>query len=868
MSSTAVDLPAGGGPVTVTLHAGHELSGQIVDAVGRSTGSQQLLASGDPGTFSVRVASDGQFDAWLPAGHYSLSFQGSQGGPSSFNAPQFLDYRDAQHAWSNSIGTIDDVDLASGDLRHQTITLPEVSTQSIWPNDSDGNRLWGYQAHVSFSLSCRIPSVGSTFGTPAPGPVVDYTAYSNNTLVFYACADDVPSPEIHATATPVLGLAQQYQPTSASYPAAFAGNRVADLSLTPQPPHRVFSYCSDRLSGGRLVSTTSGEGFDPASTGSGCTVFSVPADTYQLVLGGTTSSNLDLTQGDISNLSFPRPVASVEVAATDTNGAPASGVSLTLANYVCSGSLPTSIGNFPFSYRLDSLSSSTNSDGLGVFSLPVCETAGNTTLTVSPPTSSNLGGETLSYVLPFTDGQIVPVALSSFEGTFTDAVGSILPDQTLSIVSESGEVVSSDSSGSDGGVSLAADPGVYTFDATGSIGDPVTYSVAIPKVDLTHHHKVDLALPTRLIPISVVDDSGKPVPNAVITLASSPTSFAFLGGTATGTEYGIEKTDAAGKAVLEVLPSDALSVSVTGPSGSTKQPVQRLLSSASTGLVTVTLHEMAPAITSAASSTFVVGVAKSFSITTSGSPAPSLTESGTLPAGLSFHDNGNGTATISGTPTSPGTVTLTLTAANGVGTNATQTLVLTITQAPTITSAASSTFVVGVAKTFLITTSGSPAPSLTESGTLPAGLSFHDNGNGTATISGTPTSPGTATLTLTAANGVGTNATQTLVLTITAPTSLTITTSSLLSGKLYSKTNKVQYSSTLTAVAGNAPYKWTLVAGSALPPGLKLSKTGVISGKATAAGTFLFTVQVTDTKTKTKPPVQQVATRLFFITIN
>ena len=46
------------------------------------------------------------------------------------------------------------------------------------------------------------------------------------------------------------------------------------------------------------------------------------------------------------------------------------------------------------------------------------------------------------------------------------------------------------------------------------------------------------------------------------------------------------------------------------------------------------------------------------------------------------------------------------------------------------------------------------------------------------------------------------------------------------------------------------PYTWSLVAGSGkLPHGLALSSSGVISGKATATGTFTFVVKVVDTKT-------------------
>ena len=58
-----------------------------------------------------------------------------------------------------------------------------------------------------------------------------------------------------------------------------------------------------------------------------------------------------------------------------------------------------------------------------------------------------------------------------------------------------------------------------------------------------------------------------------------------------------------------------------------------------------------------------------------GVPAPAITEAGALPAGVTFTDNGNNTATLAGTPApgSGGTYVLGITANNGVGTAPTQT---------------------------------------------------------------------------------------------------------------------------------------------------------------------------------------------------
>ncbi|MFZ5877990.1 MAG: Ig-like domain repeat protein, partial [Chloroflexota bacterium] len=95
-----------------------------------------------------------------------------------------------------------------------------------------------------------------------------------------------------------------------------------------------------------------------------------------------------------------------------------------------------------------------------------------------------------------------------------------------------------------------------------------------------------------------------------------------------------------------------------------------------------TVHE-APAITSPDHITFVVQVPGSFTILTSGFPIPALNQSGALPGGVTFVDNGDGTATLSGTPDlgTSGDYPLTFTAANGT-TDATQNFTLTISVDP------------------------------------------------------------------------------------------------------------------------------------------------------------------------------------------
>jgi large repetitive protein len=75
----------------------------------------------------------------------------------------------------------------------------------------------------------------------------------------------------------------------------------------------------------------------------------------------------------------------------------------------------------------------------------------------------------------------------------------------------------------------------------------------------------------------------------------------------------------------------------------------------------------------------------------------------------------------------------------------------------------------------------------------------------------------------------------------TYPSALTVVTTQLPDGALLEP-----YSAQLTASGGTLPYAWSVVAGM-LPPGLSLDlATGEIFGAPTSAGTFHFTVKVTD----------------------
>jgi hypothetical protein len=175
-----------------------------------------------------------------------------------------------------------------------------------------------------------------------------------------------------------------------------------------------------------------------------------------------------------------------------------------------------------------------------------------------------------------------------------------------------------------------------------------------------------------------------------------------------------------------------------------------------------------PTITSANSTTFIEGTSGSFTVISTGNPTPALSETGALPSGVTFVDNGDGTATLSGTPASgsAGVYPITITASNGVPPDATQSFSLIVDAAPAFTSANSTTFMTCSAGSFAVTTTSYPVDSLTESGALPPGVTFFDNSNGTATLSGTASVSGSYPITITASNGVPPDAVQNFTLTV------------------------------------------------------------------------------------------------------
>jgi hypothetical protein len=246
----------------------------------------------------------------------------------------------------------------------------------------------------------------------------------------------------------------------------------------------------------------------------------------------------------------------------------------------------------------------------------------------------------------------------------------------------------------------------------------------------------------------------------VITNASSVTFLAGSAGTfmvgATGFPVAaLSESGALPGGVTFVPATGILSGTPAAGSGGSYPLVFTATNSTGTNTQSFTLTvSQGVAITSANSTTFTTGAAGNFAVITAGFPAPVLSQSGSLPGGVTFTP---GTGILSGTPAAGtgGTYPFTFTATNAVGTN-TQSFTLTVDQPPAITSANNTVFNTGNASNFTVTATGFPGPSLSESGTLPAGVAFT---NSSGILGGTPVAGtrGSYPITFTATNSTGTN---------------------------------------------------------------------------------------------------------------
>ena len=232
--------------------------------------------------------------------------------------------------------------------------------------------------------------------------------------------------------------------------------------------------------------------------------------------------------------------------------------------------------------------------------------------------------------------------------------------------------------------------------------------------------------------------------------------------------------------------------------------------------------------------------------------------SGTIPPGMSFSGFG-GSASISGTPTSPGMYSFWVTVTDSSGQRALSSLgnvmIYDPNAPPSISKSSLKNGVPGKEYSDTITASNGQSPKTwaITGGSLPPGITFVSSGD-KAMFSGTPTEEGEYTFSLKVTDGKGRTDERQITVKICYPP-LTI------SGWIptYGYVGSVYYSpygARFSADDGVAPYTWRITRGS-IPPGMVFTDQGNgengcrIIGTPLSGDTYNFTIQVTDGKGRT-----------------
>jgi hypothetical protein len=562
---------------------------------------------------------------------------------------------------------------------------------------------------------------------------------------------------------------------------AFAGNILALASIT---------MTTGANASGRLLARTGAVTLDSnnATVCAACNAITLAPSTLPPgTIGAAYNQTITATGGTA-------PYAFTGISGSLPNG-------LTLATSGALTGVPTTAGSFTFTVRA--------TDAAGCFGSRVYTIVINP----APCQTITLSPSTLPSATAGTPYGPVTITATGGTGPYTYAVtsGSLPPGLTLS---PAGVISGTPSQSGSFTVTITA------TDSLGCFGSQIyTALVNCPTISIGPASLPNATVGVAYGPVTITASGGTAPYSFTIVSGSLPPGLSLSGAgiisggptTAGNSTFTIRATDAAG-CIAERL-------------------YTLIVNAAPCPTITVS-----PATLPAA----IVGVAYGQTITASGGTAPytfSVT-SGVLPPGLSLSSAG----LLSGTVTSAGAYTFTITATDAVGCLGSRVYTLTV-NCPTITIGPASlpNATVGVSYgPVSITASGGTAPySFTiVSGSLPPGLNLSAAG----ILSGTPTLAGNSTFTIRATDASGCLAERLYTLIVNAAPCLTITVSP---ATLPAVIVGIAYSQAITASGGTAPYSFAVTSG-VLPPGLSLSSAGLLSGTLTSSGNYTFTVTATD----------------------
>jgi trimeric autotransporter adhesin len=365
------------------------------------------------------------------------------------------------------------------------------------------------------------------------------------------------------------------------------------------------------------------------------------------------------------------------------------------------------------------------------------------------------------------------------------------------------------------GLSVNTVTGVISGTPTAAGSATVTLTASNPAGVGTLALTLNVAQPVPVISSAAVvtGRAGVAFGGYTATATNSPTAFAVASGSLPA---GLTLNPANGQIAGTPTASGTFNVTLIATNGGgTSQPFPVSFRIAAAATV--------PVIASSPVATGRVGDPFSYQTTASFTPL-SFAAVGPLPAGLSINASG----LVSGSPTTAGRFSLSLTATTADGTSAPLVVQITITPSalsPIITSSTTAGGTAGSA--FSYTIAASNTPTAFSANGLPSGLSV--NGT-TGAITGVAAVPGEFTVVLGASNASGAAAPKTLSLKIAPGLAAPAITSSS------AATGRVGVAFAYPTLATNSPTAFTATG---LPAGLAMDPlSGVISGVPTAAGQF------------------------------
>ncbi|MGO8734065.1 MAG: beta strand repeat-containing protein [Terriglobia bacterium] len=567
----------------------------------------------------------------------------------------------------------------------------DVATAGTYPvtvtNPAPGG---GTSSAVNFSVGNPVPTITSlsptsvAVGSGAQTLPIYGTGFLSSSTVSYNSSSRTPTSVTSTELTIALSSADVATagtfPVTVTNPAPGGGtsNSVNFTVNNPAPAITSLSPASIVVGSGAQTMTINGSGFVNTSSVS----YNGSSRTPTFV--NSTELTLALTSADVATVgTFP---------VTVTNPAPGGGTSNSV-NFTVGNPVPTITSLSPSSVTAGSGAQTLTINGTGFLSTSTVSyngssrtptfvnstqltlalastdvaTAGTYSVSVTNPTP---GGGTSSAVT-FTVNNPVPTltslspssavvgaAAQTLTLTGTNFVAS--STVTYNAVAHAATFVNSTQLTITLSTTDQATAGIYAVVVTnpapaGGTSSAVTFTVNNPVPAIT-----------SLLPTSVLAGSGAQTLTINGTGFVSTSTVSYTGFSDYTVAYVSSSQLTVSLLADDVATAGTYSVSVTNPTpgGGT--------SSAATFTV-----NQAPAITSANNTTFMVGTLGSFTVTATGYPAPTFGETGSLPSGVTLNAT---TGALSGTPAdgTAGTYAITITASNGVGSNATQSFTLTV----------------------------------------------------------------------------------------------------------------------------------------------------------------------------------------------